>query len=62
MIKKRGRPKGSVSETRRSVLIQVKVSEDEKQAYEEAARSEGLPMSAWIRHKLNRVVRGEGDE
>lgn len=58
----RGRPKGSVAERTRTSLIQLKVFDEERAAYEDAARREGLAMSAWIRQQLNRVIRAGSEE
>jgi hypothetical protein len=60
--KKRGRPKGSVAEQTREKHIQIKVFPDEKRAYEEAALSEGLNVSSWIRQQLNRIVKTQGSK
>lgn len=59
---KRGRPKGSVAQKTRDTLVQFKVFEDERAAYEEAARRDGLTLSAWVRMHLNRIVRGASRE
>jgi hypothetical protein len=57
--KKRGRPKGAVAEETRDALIQIKVYVRDKDAYEAAAKRDGLTMSAWIRQQLNKATRSE---
>lgn len=57
--RKRGRPKGSVAEKTRDIPIQIKVFEEERDAYKAAAKRDGLVMSAWIRQQLNRAARSE---
>lgn len=58
----RGRPRGSVAEKKRDVLIQIKAYEEEQDAYKEAAQRSGLSMSAWIRVQLNKAVKEGGTE
>lgn len=58
---KRGRPKGSMAAKTRDDLIQIKVFPEEHRAYVEAAQSDGLTKSAWIRFQLNRVISGDSE-
>jgi hypothetical protein len=47
---------------RREELLQVRVAESEKTAFEEAANLSGLALSAWVRERLRFVaVRELGD-
>ena len=52
--KKVGRP--SLGKDARSVVLQSRVQETEKSAYQKAARSEGKDLSTWIRETLNHAV------
>lgn len=57
--RERGRPVGSVAEQTREKPIQIKAYPEEKEAYQAAAKREGLTMSAWIRQQLNKAARGD---
>jgi hypothetical protein len=50
-----GRP--SLGKDARSVVLQSRVQETEKSAYQKAARSEGKDLSTWIRDKLNAAAK-----
>ncbi|WP_156824980.1 plasmid mobilization protein [Methylocystis rosea] len=39
--------------------LQVRMSESEKKAFEMAASSAGISISAWVRDRLRRVARDE---
>jgi uncharacterized protein (DUF1778 family) len=39
--------------------VELRLEEAEKQAFREAARLSGLPLSAWIRERLRRAAREE---
>lgn len=49
--KKVGRP--SLGKDARSVVLQSRVQESEKAAYQKAAKSEGKDLSTWVREHLN---------
>ncbi len=49
-----GRP--SLGKDARSVVLQSRVQETEKSAYQKAAKSEGKDLSTWIRETLNQAV------
>lgn len=49
-----GRP--SLGKDARSVVLQSRIQESEKTAYEKAARAEGKDLSTWVRETLNRRV------
>jgi len=51
-----GRPKFAKGEAR-SVVLQSRVQESEKTAYQRAAKAEGKDLSNWIRDKLNAAAR-----
>jgi hypothetical protein len=53
--KKVGRPTLPKGEAK-TIVLQSRVQETEKAAYQKAARSEGKDLSAWIRETLNRAV------
>jgi hypothetical protein len=46
-----GRP--SLGKDARSVVLQSRVQETEKSAYQKAAKTEGKDLSTWIRDTLN---------
>ena len=55
--KKRGRPKGSISEnTANKTLPRVRVTEDHLKAYKAAAERSGLTFSAWVRKNLDKAA------
>lgn len=49
-----GRP--SLGKEARSVVLQSRVQESEKNAYQKAADSEGKDLSTWIRETLNQAI------
>lgn len=49
-----GRP--SLGKDAKSVVLQSRVQESEKDAYQRAAKSEGKDLSTWVRETLNRSV------
>jgi hypothetical protein len=59
MAKKAGRPKGSVAEEKRSKSVMLRLFAEEYAAYKAAAKRDGLPTTAWMRNRLNRVAREE---
>ena len=50
--KKVGRP--SLGKDAKSVVLQSRVQEIEKAAYQRAAKSEGKDLSTWVRETLNK--------
>ncbi len=50
-----GRP--SLGKDARSVVLQSRVQETEKSAYQKAAKSEGKDLSTWIRDTLNAAAK-----
>lgn len=50
-----GRP--SLGKDARSVVLQSRVQEEEKKAYQRAAKSEGKDLSAWVRDTLNAATK-----
>lgn len=55
--KKRGRGRPSLGKDAKSVVLQSRVQEAEKKAYERAAKSDGKDLSSWVREKLNAALR-----
>jgi predicted HicB family RNase H-like nuclease len=49
-----GRP--SLGKDARSVVLQSRVQESEKKAYQSAAKSEGKDLSVWVRDTLNQAI------
>ena len=49
-----GRP--SLGKDARSVVLQSRVQESEKIAYQKAAKAEGKDLSTWVRETLNRAT------
>jgi len=53
-----GRPKFAKGEAREIVIVlQSRVQESEKTAYQKAAKAEGKDLSAWIRDTLNTAAK-----
>lgn len=52
--KKVGRP--SLGKDARSIVLQSRVQESEKTAYQKAAKAQGVDLSTWIRETLNRAA------
>jgi len=52
--KKVGRP--SLGKDAKNVVLQSRVQESEKKAYQHAAKSEGKDLSTWIRETLNKHI------
>ena len=50
-----GRPR--LGKDAKSVVLQSRVQEAEKEAYQRAARSEGKDLSVWVREKLNAAIK-----
>ena len=50
-----GRP--SLGKDARSVVLQSRVQETEKTAYQKAAKAQGKELSAWIRDTLNAATK-----
>ncbi len=57
-MEKRGRPKKPESESKRRAF-QIRLTEAEKQAFEDAARISGLSASSWARERLRAWAREE---
>jgi hypothetical protein len=55
---KRGRPKNPDSSVKRRV-VQIRLSEAEKQDFSDAAKFSGLPLSSWARERLKKAARDE---
>jgi predicted HicB family RNase H-like nuclease len=53
--KRVGRP--SLGKDAKSVVLQSRVQETEKKAYQQAARSEGKDLSTWVRERLNQAIK-----
>ncbi|MGI9066609.1 MAG: hypothetical protein ACR2HX_09425 [Pyrinomonadaceae bacterium] len=49
-----GRP--SLGKDAKSVVLQSRVQETEKTAYQKAAKSEGKDLSTWVRETLNKSI------
>jgi predicted HicB family RNase H-like nuclease len=50
-----GRP--SLGKDARSVVLQSRVQDEEKKAYQKAAKSEGKDLSNWVRETLNAAIK-----
>jgi predicted HicB family RNase H-like nuclease len=46
-------PKGHA----KAIVLQSRVQEAEKKAYERAAKSEGKDLSTWVRETLNQAIK-----
>lgn len=58
MGNKRGRPPVDPQRTK-GVHLDIRLSEDEKEAFKKAAELEGLALSVWIRQRLRKAARKE---
>lgn len=61
MAKKRGAPRKSAAVAKKS-LLQIRLSDAEKEAFAHAAELDGKKTSEWIRDRLRRVARQELEE
>ena len=52
--KKVGRP--SLGKDAKNVVLQSRVQETEKKAYQNAAKAEGKDLSTWVRETLNKHI------
>jgi predicted HicB family RNase H-like nuclease len=53
--KKVGRPPLAKGEAK-TIVLQSRVQENEKKAYQNAAKSQGVDLSTWIRQTLNKHI------
>jgi predicted HicB family RNase H-like nuclease len=53
--KKVGRPPLAKGEAK-TIVLQSRVQESEKRAYQNAAKSEGKDLSTWVRETLNKHI------
>jgi predicted HicB family RNase H-like nuclease len=53
--KKVGRPPLAKGEAK-TIVLQSRVQESEKKAYQNAAKSEGKDLSTWVRETLNKHI------
>jgi uncharacterized protein (DUF1778 family) len=58
MKPKRGAPRKSAEKSKRA-LVQIRLNEAEKKAFEQAADLDGKKLSEWIRDRLRRNSREE---
>jgi antitoxin component of RelBE/YafQ-DinJ toxin-antitoxin module len=56
--KRRGRPPKDSGDAKDD-LLQVRIDQQERKAFTDAARLSGLVMSAWVRERLRRIARQE---
>jgi predicted HicB family RNase H-like nuclease len=56
--KKKGRPPKRADELHSESLL-VRVEARERQAFQDAARAAGMPLSAWVRERLRRSATRE---
>ena len=54
--KKVGRPKFAKGEAK-AIVLQSRVQEAEKKAYQRAAKAEGKDLSTWVRETLNQAIK-----
>lgn len=52
----RGRPPKPPGETL-GELLQIRIADDERAAYQQAADKTGMTFSAWVRDRLNKAAR-----
>lgn len=58
MAKKTGRPTRDPQGVA-SKLFQIRLTDPERAAYEQAANRAGVPVSAWMRDRMNRAAKRE---
>ncbi|MHB1424334.1 MAG: hypothetical protein ACYC3I_14265 [Gemmataceae bacterium] len=58
MAKRKGRPPKEAGKAKASIL-QVRLDEAEKRAFNDAAELAGLALSAWVRERLRTLARKE---
>jgi antitoxin component of RelBE/YafQ-DinJ toxin-antitoxin module len=51
-----GRPKLPKGEAK-AIVLQSRVQKSEKEAYQKAAKSQGMDLSTWVRTILNAAIR-----
>ena len=51
-----GRPPLAKGEAK-AIVLQSRVQESEKKAYQNAAKSEGKDLSTWVRETLNQAIK-----
>jgi predicted HicB family RNase H-like nuclease len=56
--RKRGRPPGTTG-AGRTALLRVRVSPEERDAWQAAAELEGVPLSEWVRSRLTTPAKAE---
>ena len=54
-VKKRGRPKGSVSNNPMVRMPDMKVKKEQLEAYKAASEREEMTFSAWVRSNLDKA-------
>jgi len=59
VMKKAGRP-GQTNH--RKILLEVRVTANERRAFQEAAEISGISVSAWVRERLRRIAIRELEE
>jgi hypothetical protein len=57
--RKAGRP---LQDVKRNESLEIRLAELEKQAFGDAARLAGIPISAWVRERLRRAAIRELEE
>jgi uncharacterized protein (DUF1778 family) len=61
MAKRRGAP-AKPSDVAKTALLQIRLSDAEKEAFTRAAELDGKKISEWIRDRLRRLARQELEE
>ena len=56
-VSKRGRPSKPEGETLDALIPATRCKTDEREAFERAAKKEGLTLSVWVRQTLNKAVK-----
>lgn len=61
-MEKRGRGRPPLNATGTAKFLTIRASENEREAYREAAERAGKPLSEWIRDLLNRAAKRQAKE
>jgi hypothetical protein len=58
-VSKRGRPSKPEGETLDALIPATRCKSDEREAFERAAKKEGLALSVWVRQTLKQAIEND---
>jgi hypothetical protein len=56
MVKSKRNSRSSTTKLRKNAMVRMRVSAEDKQAFEDAAKRDGLELSAWLRQLALRAA------